>query len=226
MAIPLTSGLLVSCQAQPESPMHGPDTMSRFARSAVLGGARGIRAQGDDDVSTVKATVAVPVIGLINRPGHSVYITPSVADAVAVAEAGADVVAVDATLRPRRDGSSTAQFLHALRAAVAVPILADIDSVEAAVAAEAAGASYVATTLVGYTSGPAPLAPDNDLLAASLARVSIPVIAEGRYHTVEQVALAFQLGAFAMVVGEAITDPIALTRRFAAAAAVARGSHV
>ena len=129
------------------------------------------------------------------------------------------MVAVDATLRPRPDGTSTADFLARLRDAVDIPVIADVDSLEAALAAERAGVDYVATTLAGYTDPTTapPRTPDLALLEAVVAEVSIPTIAEGRFQTAEQVRRAFDLGAFAVVVGGAITDPVAITRRFAAA---------
>ncbi len=215
----LEPGLVVSCQARPPSPMGGADSMARFARAAVLGGARGIRAEGVADIAAVKEAVAVPVVGLIKTTDTPVYITPTIAAAVAVASAGADVVAVDATLRPRPDGTSTADFLARLRDAVDIPVIADVDSLEAALAAERAGVDYVATTLAGYTDPTTapPRTPDLALLEAVVAEVSIPTIAEGRFQTAEQVRRAFDLGAFAVVVGGAITDPVAITRRFAAA---------
>ncbi len=226
MTLVLEPGLYVSCQARPPSPMDGSDSMARLARAAVLGGASGIRAQGVGDIAAVKEAVPVPVIGLIKTADRPVYITPTVEAAVAVASAGADVVAVDATLRARPDGTTTDEFLARLRDALEIPVIADVDSLEAAVAAERAGVDYVATTLAGYT-GPSvdrSRTPDLALLEAIVAEVSIPTIAEGRFHTAEQVQRAFELGAFAVVVGAAITDPVALTRRFAAAAP-ARRTH-
>lgn len=224
MTLVLEPGLFVSCQARPPSPMDDADSMARFARAAVLGGACGIRAQGVGDIAAVKAAVPVPVIGLIKTTDRPVYITPTIEAAVAAASAGADVVAVDATLRPRPDGTPTEEFLARLREAVDIPVIADVDSLEAAVAAERAGVEYVATTLAGYTqpSATRPRTPDLELLEAIVAEVSIPTIAEGHFTTTEQVRRAFEIGAFAVVVGAAITDPVALTRRFAAAAPVRR----
>jgi DNA-binding GntR family transcriptional regulator/putative N-acetylmannosamine-6-phosphate epimerase len=127
--------------------------MSAIARAAELGGAGGIRADGPADIRAIKHAVSVPVIGLLKRdvPGSPVRITPSLEDARAVARAGADVVAVDATLRARPNGMTTRDFIAALAGELELPLLADVDSLEAAVAARAAGADAVATTLSGYT---------------------------------------------------------------------------
>jgi N-acylglucosamine-6-phosphate 2-epimerase len=223
----MRGGLVVSVQAAPGSPLASPETMSAIARAAQLGGAAGIRAEGPVDVRAIKRAVSVPVIGLLKRdvPGSPVRITPDVRDARAVADAGADVVAVDATLRPRSNGMTTGDFIAALVAELEGPVLADVDSLEAGVAARAAGADAVATTLSGYTGdGPPPEGPDLELVERLVREVDCPVLAEGRYATPDDVHAALEAGAFAVVVGTAITDPVTLTRRFAAGAAWRR-SH-
>jgi N-acylglucosamine-6-phosphate 2-epimerase len=223
----MRGGLVVSVQAAPGTPLASPDTMSAIARAAELGGAAGIRAEGVADIRAIKNAVGVPVIGLIKRdvPGSPVRITGSLEDARAVAAAGADVVAVDATPRARPDGMATQDFLAALAAELEAPLLGDVDSFESAVAARAAGADAVATTLSGYAGdGRAPEEPDLELVERLAGELDCPVLAEGRYSTPGDVAAAFDAGAFAVVVGTAITDPIALTRRLAAAAERSR-SH-
>jgi N-acylglucosamine-6-phosphate 2-epimerase len=209
----LRGGLVVSVQAAPGTPLAAADHIAALARAAALGGAAAIRAQ---DVRAVKEAVQLPVIGLRKRrvEGSEVYITPSAAEARAVAAAGADIVAVDATLRPRPDGVD----LSSLVSELTVPVLADVDSLEAGVAAREAGAAAVATTLAGYTGQNTPPAePDIDLVAALAAELDCPVFAEGRIATPDQARAAFDAGAFAVVVGTAITDPVGLTRGFVAA---------
>jgi N-acylglucosamine-6-phosphate 2-epimerase len=169
----------------------------------------------------------VPVIGLLKRdvPGSPVRITPSLDDARAVADAGADVVAVDATLRTRDGGMTTRDFIAALARELDPPLLADVDSLEAGLAARAAGADAVATTLSGYTGdGPVPDKPDLELVERLARELDCPLLAEGRYSTPDDVRAAFDAGAFAVVVGTAITDPLALTLRFAAGAAPRRSN--
>jgi N-acylglucosamine-6-phosphate 2-epimerase len=207
------NGLIVSCQAAPGSPLYGTEPMARMAQAAVAGGAVSVRVRGVADVEAVKKVVNVPVIGLTKRGATGVYITPYLSDAVDLERAGADVVAVDATLRPRPDSAPMEEFLRKLKHVVGVPILADVDSVEAGVRAANAGADLIATTLAGYTAGDSPEEPDFSILEALVARVSVPVIAEGRYRTEAHVRRALSLGAHAVVVGGAITDPIAITRR-------------
>jgi N-acylglucosamine-6-phosphate 2-epimerase len=211
---------VVSVQAPPGSPLAAPEHMAALARAAAAGGARGIRAEGTDDVAAIEAAVDLPIIGLCKRtvPGTDVYLTPTVADARAVLAAGADLVAVDATRRPRADGVDGPAFVAALTEELGPRVLADVDELEAGVAAAEAGAVAVATTLSGYVDGrPPPSRPDIELVAALAQRVDVPVLAEGRYGTPAQVRAGFAAGAYAVVVGTAITDAVALTRGFAAA---------
>jgi N-acylglucosamine-6-phosphate 2-epimerase len=223
----MRGGLVVSVQAAPGSPLATPETMSAIARAAELGGAVGIRAEGAADIRAIKNAVDVPVIGLVKRDivGSPVRITASLDDARAVAGAGADVVAVDATLRTRPGGMATQDFIAALAAELEAPLLGDVDSFEAAVAARAAGADAVATTLSGYTGdGSTSEGPDLELVGGLAGALDCPVLAEGRYSTPGDVAAAFDAGAFAVVVGTAISDPTVLTRRLAEATARSR-SH-
>jgi len=216
----LRGGLVVSCQAPPGSPLRAPQHMAAMARAARAGGACAIRAEGPTDIAAIAEAVDLPIIGLrkLDVPGTRVYITPTLESAREVVVAGAAVLAVDATLRPRAGGLEPGAFLRTLGDELAVPVLADVDTLEAGLRAREAGAAAVATTLAGYTGdGPPPGEPDVDLVAGLAARLDCPVVAEGRYATPAQVARAFDAGAFAVVVGTAITEPVTLTRRFAAA---------
>ena len=221
----LEGGLVVSVQAPDGSPLGETAHLVAMARAAEIGGAAGVRAEGGADVAAIRAAVELPIIGLRKRHvrGSAVYITPEVADAHEVAAAGADIVAVDATLRPRPGGQPPGEFIETLGREVRRPVLADVDSLDAALAARAAGAAAVATTLAGYTDGrPPPNYPDLELVRRLVAELDCPVLAEGRYGSPAEARAALEAGAFAVVVGAAITDPLALTRRFAAAVAGAR----
>jgi N-acylglucosamine-6-phosphate 2-epimerase len=221
----LEGGLVVSVQAPDDSPLRETVHIVAIARAAEAGGAAGLRADGGAHVAAIKAAVRLPVIGLRKRrvPGSAVYITPQIADAHQVVAAGADLVAVDATLRPRPGGVAARDFISALVRELPQPVLADVDSMEAGVTAREAGAAAVATTLSGYTAGgPPPEGPDIDLVARLAAELDCPVLAEGRYGSPAAVRAALEAGAFAVVVGTAIADPLALTRRFTEAAAGAR----
>lgn len=226
----------MSCQARPGNPLHGPEPMALMARAAVQGGAAGIRADGAADVASIRAAVEVPIIGIAKAGDRAgVYITPTVQAASAVVRAGADLVATDGTVRPRPDGRTLAEHVAAIHDELAVPVMADVDSVEAGLAARDAGADVVATTLSGYTDGSGGAVPegtvpeggaggpDLELLAALAGKLDCAVVAEGRYVTPDQVGAAFAAGATAVVVGTAITNPAAITRRFAAAVPPASG---
>jgi N-acylglucosamine-6-phosphate 2-epimerase len=216
----LAGGLIVSCQAGPHDPLFGPDVMAVMARAAAIGGAVAIRANGPDDISAIRAAVALPIIGIwkVDLPGVGVRITPDVGHARAVAAAGASIIALDATDRARSDGLAVADLVERVRAETGLPVMADVSTVDEGLIAQDAGADLVATTLAGYTSSlPATAGPDLELVAALAPRLQVPLIAEGRISTPEQAARALTLGAYAVVVGHAITRPEWITARFVAA---------
>jgi N-acylglucosamine-6-phosphate 2-epimerase len=214
----LRGGLVVSCQAPPGDPLHGPTFMAAMAQAAVLGGAVGIRADGPADIQAVRQAVQVPVIGLWKQGAEGVYITPTVDHARAVAEAGAQIVAIDATGRPRPDRSTVPEVIEGLRQTHRCLVMADVSTLEEGAAAAAAGADLVATTLSGYTpSSRQRSGPDLELAAALAARVEVPVVAEGRIATPQEARAALDAGAWTVVVGGAITRPELIAARFVAA---------
>jgi N-acylglucosamine-6-phosphate 2-epimerase len=207
--------LIVSCQALPDEPLHGSAIMARMALAAQQGGAAGIRANGPDDIRAIKATVSLPIIGIYKDGEQGVYITPTLAHARQVAEAGADIIAIDATKRPRPDGQSLAALIRAIHEELGKPVMADISTLEEALQAQDLGADLVAPTLAGYTPYSSTLdTPDWPLLSAMVASLRVPIIAEGRIHTPEDALHALKLGALAVVVGGAITRPQLITARF------------
>lgn len=213
-------GLIVSCQALEHEPLHGSHIMARMALAAEQGGAMGIRANTPEDIRAIKATVKLPVIGIFKREyeGSEVYITPTFAEAKAIAEAGADMIALDATPRPRPRGETLATLIQRIHDELDLPVMADCSTTEEAVAAAELGADVVSSTLAGYTPYSRKTeGPDFVMLQELLARVSVPVFAEGRFHTPEQVAQALAMGCYAVVVGGAITRPQEITARFTAA---------
>jgi N-acylglucosamine-6-phosphate 2-epimerase len=223
----LRGRLVVSCQARKGSPLSRPSIIAALARAAELGGACGVRVCGAAEIRAVRRAVQIPIIGLLKRssPKSSVYITPTLADALAVINAGADLVALDATSRPRPDGGSLTDLLEQIKRMGGVAV-ADVDSVAAAIAAAAAGADYIATTLSGYTSPHPATEPDIELVADITAHTNLPVIAEGRYRELNQIRAAFDAGAHAVVVGNAITDPIGITERLVMATPAFAREHI
>ncbi|GAA1229305.1 N-acylglucosamine-6-phosphate 2-epimerase [Microbacterium phyllosphaerae] len=213
----LRGGLVVSCQAYPGEAMRDSRTMAQIAQAAVVGGAAGIRVQGIDDIRAV-AGMTVPVIGLWKDGDSDVFITPTLEHATAVADAGADIVAIDGTRRPRPDGRTFAETVAALREHTDALIMADCGSLEDALAAERAGVDILGTTLSGYTSErPKTEGPDLELIALIAARCTTPIMAEGRIHSPAQATAAAAAGAFAVCVGTAITHPATITSWFVAA---------
>ncbi len=214
----LRDGLIVSCQAPEGSPLRDPFILGRIAAAAENAGAVAIRAEGLENIRAIKKEVSVPVIGLIKRATQSpIYITPSVRDVSDLVEAGADIIALDATEQLREGGVTASDFLaSAISQAGGVPLMADIDTVSSAKKAEKAGATFVGTTLSGYTGGPVPTEPDLELVRKVASAVTIPVIAEGRYHLAQDVNQALRNGALAVCIGTTLTDPWTLTKRMVA----------
>ncbi|MFC8594253.1 N-acetylmannosamine-6-phosphate 2-epimerase [Streptomyces atroolivaceus] len=216
LADTLRGRLIVSCQAPPGDPMRETATLVRLALAAVAGGGSAIRANEPEVVAAISEAVDLPVIGLWKDGDTGVYITPTVRHALAIVEAGAAVVAADATDRPRPDGSTFEELVTAVHAAGAL-VMADVSTLAEGVAAAAQGADFVSTTLSGYVPGtPERTGPDLDLVTSLSGSVSVPVVAEGRINTPEEAAEALARGAHSVVVGTAITAPTALTSRFVA----------
>lgn len=211
----LRGGLVVSCQAPEDDPLSGPPVMARMAATVAAAGAAAIRAEGLDDLRAVRDRVALPLIGLWKDGGAEVYITPTLDHALAVAKIGVEVVAVDGTRRPRPDGLDLATVVRTVQREAGVLVMADVATLEDGLAAEAAGADLVGTTLSGYTrDSPAPSGPDLPLVAALAARLRVPVLAEGRIRTPAEARAARDAGAWAVVVGTAITRPQAIASWF------------
>lgn len=224
MTLPVNQNLIppgslaVSCQARADNPLHGPVFMAAMAQAAEQGGALALRANGAADIAAIRAVSALPIIGIFKRwdDRFPVYITPDFAAAALVAAAGADIIALDATDRPR-DGEPLGVLIARIRGELGKPVFADCATFEDGMRAARLGADYIATTLSGYTDETAALkatGPDIALIAALASAISTPIVAEGRFERPEQLDAAFAAGAHAVVVGTAITNPREITRRF------------
>lgn len=212
----LRGGLVVSCQARETNPLHGPLFMTAMARAAVAGGAVGIRANGPQDVEAIRGAVTVPILGInkVQLPSGELFITPTCGTAKDVMTAGAKLVALDGTDRPRPGGESLADVIQCIHEFGCLAF-ADVSTLNEGLRAVDLGADAVGTTLSGYTpysrqqSGP-----DYVLLQELVSQVSVPVFAEGRMWSPQQASEALALGASFVVVGTAITNPQVITQRY------------
>lgn len=214
----LEGGLIVSCQATYEgSPISSPNILAAMAVAAFRGGARGIRANKPENIRAIRSAVPIPLIGLFKDsiPGHDVYITPTFEHARLVAEAGADIIALDGTARPHPSNLDIGTIVRKIHEELGKLVMLDISTYEEGLEAERLGADLISTTLSGYTPYTRHTdGPDLELVKHLASACKVPVVAEGRFQSPEQVRLAMQAGAFAVVVGRAITDPEHITARY------------
>ncbi|AFZ34529.1 N-acetylmannosamine-6-phosphate 2-epimerase [Stanieria cyanosphaera PCC 7437] len=214
----LKSKLIVSCQAPVNSPLHHPELIAAIATACVNQGAAGVRIDTPSHVQAVRKQLpAIPIIGLWKQQnlGSEVYITPRYQDAYAIAQAGADIIAIDATTRERPGGETVTEIIERIHAELGKLVMADVDSFENAQSAVAAGANVVGTTLYGYTQATKHLIPPGyDLLAEMVEKLTVPVICEGGIASPTMAKQALELGADAVVVGTAITGIDLLTQSF------------
>lgn len=217
----LRGRLVVSCQAAAESPLAPTPHIVALAEAAVLGGARGLRIEGVANVRAVRAAVEVPIIGIVKakHPGSEAFITTRIEEVNALADAGAEIIAFDATDRTRHVPVADLVAAIVARGCIA---MADISTLAEARSAVAAGAHVAGTTLAGYTDYSTALVGPDFALMADLAAAGIPFIAEGRIWEPAEAARSIALGAQFVVVGSAITRPDDITRRYASAVATAR----
>ncbi|NCO74290.1 MAG: N-acetylmannosamine-6-phosphate 2-epimerase [Cyanobacteria bacterium] len=214
----LQSSLIISCQAPSDSPLHNPDIISAIAKACVNQGAKGLRIDSPSHIRAVKQLLPdIPVIGLWKQMGlnSSVYITPRFMDALAVSEAGADIIAIDATQRSRPHGETFAEIITQIKEKLGKLVMADIDTLENAIAASNAGADFIGTTLYGYTEITQDLIPPSfEFIEKLVKTIDKPIICEGGIKTPEEVRKALDLGCFSVVVGTAITGIDLLAQKF------------
>lgn len=199
--------LIISCQALPGEPLYDPERslMPYMARAAREAGSPMIRANTVRDVLGIKRETGLPVIGLIKRvyEGFDGYITPTIGEVDALAEAGADIIAIDCTDRRRGDGLSPWEYIQSIKEKYPDQILmADISDYQEGLRAWKSGI---------------------DLVRRLASELSIPVIGEGRVHTPDEAVKMLDMGAWAVIVGGAITRPLEIAGRFMKAVNGRRG---
>lgn len=212
--------LIISCQALPGEPLYCEEMslMPFMAKAAQMAGSRCIRTSSTRDVAAIKEATGLPVIGLIKRPyeGYDAYITPTMREIKELVEVESDVIALDCTMRKRGDGTTINEFLSQIREKYPdISLMADISTLQEGINAWKAGVDMVGTTMSGYTPySPQLQKPDFDLVRTLVREIPIPVIAEGKIHYPEQAKQMLELGAYAVVVGGAVTRPLEIAQRF------------
>lgn len=217
----IKGGLIVSCQALETEPLYDSYIMSKMAWAAYLGGAVGIRANTVVDIKAIKEKVNLPVIGIIKQvyDDSDVYITPTMKEVDALVAIGCEIIAVDATDRPRPNGVTFEEFFTEVRTKYPDQLfMADTSCFEEGKKAEELGMDLIGTTMAGYTpyTKGTPL-PDFKLMERYVKELHSPIIAEGGIWVPEQLKQAIDTGVHAAVVGTAITRPMDITKHFIAA---------
>lgn len=213
-------GLIVSCQALPNEPLHSSFIMSKMALAAKQGGAKGIRANSKIDIMAIKKEVDLPVIGIVKRDydNSSVFITATCNEIDELVDSGCEMIAMDATNRTRPENITLSDLVkYAREKNPKIQLMADISTLEDAIQSEKLGFDCMSTTLYGYTEethGKKLYDNDFEFLKKVLQHVNIPVIAEGNVMTPEMYKRCMELGVHASVVGGAITRPKDITQLF------------
>ena len=212
-------GLVVSVMPTSTTPWRTLADMARLAEAAERGGAVAVKVDGPSAVRAVRAATSLPVLAVhIAEHGDGrMVITPTVAHAHELLDAGADMVELEADAAARAAMGQDAGALLAAVAELGAPVKAGVRRVADGVAAELAGAVVVGSSVLGYGPGGAVPGPDLGLVADLVAALDVPVSAERGFADLADVSRARGLGARYVVVGSAITDPAFLTRSFAAA---------
>lgn len=208
--------LIVSCQALSDEPLHSSYIMSKMALAVSLGGASGLRANTIQDIREIKKEVDLPIIGIIKKSykNSEVVITPTLKEIDELYNEGVNIIAFDATNRKRPDDMTVKEYIKNIKNKYPDQLfMADVSNFEEALNAEKYGVDIVAPTLIGYTDytiNDKPL----DVLSKIVKHISIPIIAEGNFNTPKKARKAIDLGAYAVVVGSAITRPKYITEQF------------
>ena len=196
--------LIVSCQAESDSPFNKPEYISLFAKCAESCGASAVRIEGINNLKDVSSKVQIPIIGLVkdHYPDGTVRISRNESDIKEILKY-TDTVAIDGT---SREGGP--EFIKYIKNKYNCKIVADVSyAMEALKCADYS--DYISTALSGYTAGETtPEEPDYSLIR--LIAHALPekkLIAEGRFNTPEKAVKAIITGANYVCVGSAITNP-------------------
>lgn len=212
--------MIVSCQGYDQNTFHTAEDMLLMANAADLGGCAGFRLNSPEHVRLVRENFPDQcIIGIWKREseGSNVYITPDVESIIALREAGADIVALDATKQTNYLGEYGWQTIQkAKEMDNTIVLMADCSTFEEAKLAAEAGVDIVSTTMSGYTPYTVKKCngPDYELIKECKEKLDVFVICEGRIWCREDALKCFECGADAIVVGTAITNPKLITKRY------------
>lgn len=215
----IKGGLIVSCQMEKHAPCYSEDSVELMAKAAVWAGACALRINGVDNVKKIKSLFDIPVIGLVKvfRTDTEVFMTPTMNEVEQLIEAKADVIAIDGTDRLIDNHPAMNIIVEIKKKYPNVLILADVrDEVDAVQSLEL-GADMVAPTFYRFKKD----AKSTDLpdweMFAKMCRACKDkgiVLMEGKIWTPDDAIRALHYGAYAVVVGSAITRPHLIARRF------------
>ncbi|MGN0555900.1 MAG: N-acetylmannosamine-6-phosphate 2-epimerase [Candidatus Fimenecus sp.] len=213
------NSLIISCQAVKGEPLYGYNIMHLMAKAAKEGGADAIRCNYVSDINSIKAETGLPTIGIMKAvyPDSNVYITPTLKEVKALLEeTDTEVVALDATLRPRPNGEKLEDLVDYIRInKPSVEIMADISNMEEAKYADVLGFDYIGCTMRSYTESTKGIAiPDYDFIAEMVQSLHAKIIAEGGIWEANQLKKVWEANPYAVVIGSAVTRPKDITARF------------
>ncbi|WP_067727650.1 N-acetylmannosamine-6-phosphate 2-epimerase [Oceanobacillus damuensis] len=212
--------LIVSCQALEDEPLHGANIMAKMAEAAKVGGAKAIRCNSVIDAAAIKKQTNLPIIAIIKRDyqDSEIYITPTIKEIKELLTINPDVIALDATKRSRPNGETLNDLVQYIHQNSDTLVMGDIATLEDAAYAMTCGVDILSSTLSGYTKETEhKQGPDFELVEKLSHTYDIPVIAEGKIHTSADARKMLDLGAWAVVVGSAITRPQLITESFVSA---------
>ena len=217
----MQGGLIVSCQVQHDDPIYTPDMAVKMAEAASWGGAVGIRANSPEQIKAIKQAVPqLPMIGLwkVWHDDTDVFITPTMKEVHAIYDAGAEIIALDCTKQKTHEGTIAWDLLSQVKKEIPEAIIfADVSNHEEAEHAVKMGADIVAPTLYGYTKETASIEEPDLRGFAKMCRDfgdDAYMMMEGHIYTPEDAMKVIYLGAYAVIVGSAITRPHLTTKRF------------
>ncbi len=216
----IKGGLIISCQAQPNEPLHSSFIMGKMALASELAGATGIRADTVADIKEIRSNTNLPIIGIVKKDfeDSKVFITPTISEVRELANEGVEIIAMDATFNSRPNNESLGEIVKQIRIEYPEQLLmADCSSYEDAINAEKLGFDFIGTTLFGTADdGWTGKIIENDfaLIKKLLNDLSTPLIVEGHINTPELAKQVQELKPHSMVIGSAITRPMWIAKTF------------